>query len=132
MELKERLLQCSKCEHKETNLKLGILCSLTKAKPDFIDTCESFEESLLEKQKNNAKEYVKKINNQDNSFNSELSGDDKKLTKDDMKSFLSELKNSEISNSNYTHNKRNTVTWKSVLGVIIFIIAVIRLVMLFI
>ena len=47
---------CERCQHSESNLKEGIICGLTKAKPNFDDTCKDFildekRAQVVEKQK---------------------------------------------------------------------------------
>ncbi len=41
MELKQQLVFCKQCEKKEFSTT-GIVCSLSKRKPDFIDSCVNF------------------------------------------------------------------------------------------
>lgn len=42
MELKERLKFCKDCELRKFNSKIGLVCSLTDEKPNFIDSCGDY------------------------------------------------------------------------------------------
>lgn len=131
MELKARLEFCNKCEHKLFDFKTGVLCGLTQRKPDFEDSCKDFKTSDLEKQKVNAKEYTKKLNNEANTFSEEIVNSNKNKLKSDGAAFLKELKESESSNS-VQNNDSQTPGWRIALGIIIFIVALIRLIMIFV
>jgi len=53
MELKDRLEFCSKCKNRYFDPNKGLLCGLTKQKPDFEPTCPDFieDEKVIEKLK---------------------------------------------------------------------------------
>ncbi len=42
MDLKERLQYCKTCEKREFNSSIGIVCSLTKEKPNFQNRCSDY------------------------------------------------------------------------------------------
>ncbi len=42
MDLRERLQYCKKCEKREFDRNVGIVCSLTKEKPSFQNTCDDY------------------------------------------------------------------------------------------
>lgn len=42
MDLRERLQFCKKCERREFNRNVGIVCGLTKEKPNFMNACDSY------------------------------------------------------------------------------------------
>lgn len=131
MELKDRLVFYDKCANKKFDLKVGVLCSLIDRKPDFEDTCADFETSDLEKQKNNAKEYAKKLNNEAHNFNDDFSAKkDKDALQQERVDFLNDLKGSAASNQTSNHSSNSaTPPWKVVLSVLIAIFALILLVM---
>lgn len=55
----ERLEFCKKCEKKTSDLRVGIVCSLTNAKPDFKDSCDDFTLDHAEKIKEESREKLK-------------------------------------------------------------------------
>lgn len=132
MELKERLVYCNTCEKKKFDFKAGVLCGITELKPNFVGTCESYEMSYLEKEKINAKEYTKKLNNEENDFKKELSNSNKNQLKIVSANFIKELKESESENQLLSQKTSNPSSWKIVLSVIITIVALIRLIMIFV
>jgi hypothetical protein len=56
----EQLEFCKKCEKKTLDLKVGIICSLTNAKPNFGDSCKDFVVDPAEAQKMIAREMLTK------------------------------------------------------------------------
>ena len=42
MNLEERLKYCSICKNRKINREIGLICSLTKTKPNFDSTCTDF------------------------------------------------------------------------------------------
>ncbi|MFY0603004.1 MAG: hypothetical protein JXQ93_03575 [Flavobacteriaceae bacterium] len=55
---KEQLEFCKKCENKTLDLKVGVICSLTNAKPNFGDSCKDFTVDSVEVQKMVAREIL--------------------------------------------------------------------------
>ncbi len=58
MELAQQLSSCKKCEKRKFDPNLGIVCSLTLRKPDFIDKCKDFIIDPKEASKIAAKSYT--------------------------------------------------------------------------
>ena len=44
----ERMQYCTICTNRKTDFKIGLTCSLTNNKPDFIESCESFSKDEAE------------------------------------------------------------------------------------
>ncbi len=42
MDLNERLEFCRVCQNRKIDFKIGLVCSLTQEKPDFLEVCQSF------------------------------------------------------------------------------------------
>ncbi|ADV49608.1 hypothetical protein I2486_11635 [Cellulophaga sp. E16_2] len=58
MDLPQRLAFCKKCEKRTFDPNLGIVCSLTQRKPDFISNCNDFIIDPKEASKIAAKSYA--------------------------------------------------------------------------
>ena len=56
----EKLDFCKKCENRSSDLKLGIVCSLTNAKPDFVESCKDFKPDQAEVQKEIARQQLER------------------------------------------------------------------------
>ena len=42
MSIDEQLKYCKICVNRKLNAQIGLVCSLTNAKPDFVETCPTF------------------------------------------------------------------------------------------
>ena len=57
MEASERIKICSSCNNREFNPQIGIVCSLTKEKPNFEDNCCNYSANLSQNAKEIAERY---------------------------------------------------------------------------
>lgn len=53
MDQNDRLYYCKQCENRGFNPNLGLVCNLTKEKPNFEETCESFKADAAIVRENN-------------------------------------------------------------------------------
>ncbi|MDT7830879.1 hypothetical protein RQM59_00720 [Flavobacteriaceae bacterium S356] len=60
MSPKEQLEFCKKCEKKTFNQSVGIICSLTNAKPNFIESCDDYVIDPTEVIRNEVRAKIKK------------------------------------------------------------------------
>jgi hypothetical protein len=58
MDLSQRLAFCKKCEKRTFDPNLGIVCSLSQRKPDFVSNCNDFILDPKEASKIAAKSYA--------------------------------------------------------------------------
>ena len=57
METSERIKICSSCNNREFNPQTGIVCSLTKEKPNFEESCSNYSANLSQNAKEIAERY---------------------------------------------------------------------------
>lgn len=90
----EQLEFCKKCKKRTFNSSIGIVCSITNAKPNFTSSCKDYiidsrhVEKELSRQSSNSRDYLVDIN----------------------------------------EDSKPTPSWKIALSIILFIIAIIRLI----
>ncbi len=56
MTLEDRLKYCKVCKNRSFDIKSGILCNLTQKKPQFEETCDTYDENEYERRGQN--EYL--------------------------------------------------------------------------
>ena len=56
MTLEDRLKYCKVCKNRGFDIKSGILCNLTQEKPQFEETCDTYDENEYERRRQ--KEYL--------------------------------------------------------------------------